>query len=166
MEESNLENSKKEGNISGKKEKIVMVGGGFDPLHFGHLLKLKSAKALGDKLIVALDGDGYLVKKKGKPFMPAEDRYMLMKELRCVDEVIMIGEGSIADAILQIKPDIYAHGGDKDSLDTLVPEEVEACKKVGCDIVFNVGGAKIRSSSDLLKDWVDWINSQNKKQED
>ena len=138
-----------------RKEKVVMVGGGFDPLHLGHLMKLKSAKALGDKLVVALDGDEYLIKKKGKVFMPAEDRFMIMKELKCVDEVIMIGKGSIADAILQIKPDIYAHGGYKDSIGTLVKEEVEACKKVGTEIVFNVGGAKIRSSSELLKRWVE-----------
>lgn len=138
-----------------KKEKVVMVSGGFDPLHLGHLMKLKAAKALGDKLIVVLDGDGYLEKKKGRPFMPAEDRYIIMKELRCVDEVIILGRGNIADAILNIKPDIYAHGGDKDSIEKLVPEEVEACKKAGVLMVFNVGGGKIRSSSELLNKWVE-----------
>jgi len=134
-----------------RREKIVMVGGSFDPLHLGHLLKLQAAKALGDKLLVVLDGEDYLVKKKGAAFLPTEDRVAILKEFECVDEVIVVGSGDNSAAIRHIKPDIYAHGGDKNSAHTLVPEEVAACKEVGCELVFDVGGQKIRSSSELLR---------------
>lgn len=131
-----------------------MVSGGFDPLHLGHLIHFQSAKALGDKLVVVIDGDEFLRNKKGKPFMPVEDRVAIIKELRCVDEVLVMGTGLITDAILHIKPNILAKGGDRNSLKTIPREERAACKKVGCTIVFNVGGGKIRASSDLLRDWV------------
>ncbi|HLD97895.1 MAG TPA: adenylyltransferase/cytidyltransferase family protein [Candidatus Nanoarchaeia archaeon] len=142
------------------KKRVVMVSGGFDPLHLGHLLSFQAAKALGDKLIVVIDGDEFLVKKKGAPFMPVEDRVAIIKELRCVDEVVVIGDGDISDAIIHIKPDVFANGGDKNSLETIPKEEREACEKVGCKIVFNVGGGKIRSSSVLLDNWIK-NNSKN-----
>ena len=145
---------------SQKKQRVVMVSGGFDPFHLGHLLSFQAAKALGDKLVVVIDGDDFLKKKKGSFFMPLEDRVAIIKELKCVDEVIVIGDGEIDDAILHIKPDIFAKGGDRNSLDTIPKAEKDACEKVGCKIVFNVGGGKIRSSSDLLDRWVK-LNSSN-----
>lgn len=162
MENKENINKKDESNTEPKrKETVVMVGGGFDPLHLGHLLQLKAAKALGDKLIVVLDADDWLKKKKGINFMPTEDRVAIMQELRCVDQVIIIGGGDPTDVILNLRPDIYAHGGDKDSISTMLPTEVEACKKVGCKIVFNMGGPKIRSSSHILKRWVDFQNNKS-----
>ncbi len=146
-----MENIKE--NNKQKKEKIVIVSGGFDPLHLGHLLSFQTAKKLGDKLIVIIDGDDFLIKKKGKVFMPIEDRVAIIKELRCVDDVVVIGNGDISDAILYIKPDIWANGGDKNTLESIPQSEAEACEKVGCKMVFNVGGGKIRSSSELLRKW-------------
>jgi len=138
-----------------KKETVVLVTGGYDPLHLGHLLSFKAAKALGNKLIVAIDGDDYLRKKKGASFMPIEDRVGIIQELKCVDQVIVIGDGDMSEAILAIKPDILANGGDRSSIKNLPKGEVAACKKVGCRMIFNVGGGKIRSSSDMLRQWVD-----------
>ena len=140
---------------NGKKtETVVLVTGGYDPLHIGHLLSFKAAKALGDKLIVAIDGNEYLRKKMGAPFLPIEDRVAIIQELRCVDQVIVIGDGDMSDAILAIKPDILANGGDRSSIKNLLKKEVGACRKIGCRMIFNVGGGKIRSSSDLLRQWV------------
>lgn len=139
-----------------KKEKIVMVSGGFDPFHLGHLLSFQAAKKLGDKLIVVIDGDGYLIKKKGAVFMPIEDRIAIIKELKCVDDVIVMGDGDLSETILYMKPDIFANGGDRSNLERIPITEREACEKVGCKIIFNVGGGgKLRSSSNLLKKWVD-----------
>jgi len=134
-----------------------MVSGGFDPLHSGHLIHFKEAKKLGDKLIVVIDGDSYLINKKGKIFMPIEDRVAIIKELRCVDEVIALekNKSNISEIILKIKPDILAKGGDIVNLDQFSKEEVEACKKINCKIVFGIGGKKIRASSELLKNWVE-----------
>ncbi len=147
-ENNNLKNN--------KNPVVVMVSGGFDPLHIGHLFSFQSAKSLGDKLIVVVDGDDFLIDKKGQPFMPLEDRVAIIKELRCVDEVIVMGRGEIDDAILNIRPNIFAKGGDRNSLSTIPNSEREACEKVGCKIVFNVGGGKIRSSSELLQKWVEF----------
>src|SRR3990167_3012816 len=144
-----------------KKEKIVMVSGGFDPLHLGHLLSFQAAKRLGDKLIVVIDGDEFLIKKKGAVFLPVEDRITIIKEFRCVDDVIVMGDGDLSETILHMKPDIFANGGDRGSLDRIPLTEREACEKVGCKIVFNVGGGnKLRSSSELLKKWVDHENKK------
>ncbi len=141
--------------LNGKKEKIVMVSGGFDPLHLGHLLSFQAAKRLGDKLVVVIDGDEYLIKKRGHVFMPIEDRIAIIRELECVDDVITMGDGDLSETILHMKPDIFANGGDKNLLEKIPSSEIEACEKVGCKIIFNVGGGnKLRSSSELLDRWV------------
>src|SRR6056300_143789 len=67
---------------------IVLVTGGFDPLHSGHIEYFKAAKKLGDKLVVGLNSDEWLTRKKGRPFMPFHERAAIIKELKCVDQVI------------------------------------------------------------------------------
>ena len=67
---------------------IVLVTGGFDPLHSGHIAYFKAAKSLGNKLIVGLNSDEWLTRKKGKPFMPFNERIEIINELSVVDEVI------------------------------------------------------------------------------
>ena len=68
--------------------KITVVSGGFDPIHSGHISYIKSAKAYGDYLIIALNSDQWLVNKKGKAFMPFEERKSVLENLKEVDEVI------------------------------------------------------------------------------
>ena len=67
--------------------KLVLVTGGFDPLHKGHLEYFKAAKKLGDKLIVGVNSDEWLTRKKGRPFMPFQDRIEIIKNLEMVDGV-------------------------------------------------------------------------------
>jgi len=136
------------------KPVIVAVSGGMDPLHVGHLRHLKAAKKLGDKLIVILNGDGWLKRKKGAVFMPSKDRKEIIEELECVDEVIIWDDGKdhVANALRKIRPNIFAKGGQYSSKNLPV-EEIKACEEIGCKIVYAVGGGKIRSSSKLLKDY-------------
>ena len=68
--------------------KIIIVSGGFDPIHSGHIAYFKAAKELGDNLIVALNSDDWLVNKKGKFFMPFEERKAIIEGLSSVDSVI------------------------------------------------------------------------------
>lgn len=147
-----------------KKEKVVVVSGGFDPIHVGHIRLMQEAKKLGDKLIVVLNNDHWFSIKGRELFMTDKERKEIIEALDCVDKVILTGhkpsdkvydrntrEYSVCREIEKIKPDIFANGGDRFKED--VPE-VETCNKLGIKMVFNVGrGGKIRSSSDLLKDY-------------
>ena len=86
--------------------KIIVVSGGFDPIHSGHIEYLKSAKEYGDKLIVALNSDSWLEKKKGKPFMTFNERKSILEAIEYVNEVINFEDdkkGSCINALLKIK---------------------------------------------------------------
>ena len=77
--------------------KIVLVTGGFDPLHSGHIKYLKTAKSLGDKLVVGINSDAWLTRKKGRPFMPIAERSSVIKEMSCVDEIVSFDDSYDAD---------------------------------------------------------------------
>ncbi|HNW71620.1 MAG TPA: adenylyltransferase/cytidyltransferase family protein [Candidatus Paceibacterota bacterium] len=152
-----------------KKEKIVAVSGGFDPIHIGHIRYMKEAKKLGDKLIVIINNDNWLRKKKGKEFMPEQDRKEIIEAINCVDKVVIsehkknAKDVSVCEELKKIKPHIFANGGDRFADD--IPE-FKLCNKLGIEMVFNVGhGGKIRSSSDLLKDYSKVVKrkTRNKK---
>lgn len=135
-----------------KKEIVVATSGGFDPLHVGHIRLIQEAKALGDKLVVIVNSDAWLKRKKGFVFMNLKHRMEMIKAITGVDEVMAWDDGSptVKGALRKLKPDIFAKGGDRGSLDK-VPE-AKVCEEIGCKIVFNVGkGGKVESSSWLLK---------------
>ncbi|MFA5095300.1 MAG: adenylyltransferase/cytidyltransferase family protein [Candidatus Paceibacterota bacterium] len=144
-----------------KGRKIVAVSGGFDPLHIGHIRMFQEAKKLGDKLIVILNNDNWF-KVKGKPvFMSHDERKEIIEALECVDKVVISSHKkntkdiSVSRELLKIKPHIFANGGDRKPEDVDIPfSEHKVCKKLGIEMVFNVGhGGKIRSSSELLKEY-------------
>lgn len=139
-----------------KKETTVAVSGGFDPIHIGHVRMFEKAKKLGDKLVVILNNDNWLKKKKGYSFMPQEERAEIIRHLRAVDKVIVTGhkpnptDMSVCAELKKIKPDIFANGGDRKPDGDPVPE-VELCKRLGIKMVYNVGhGGKVQSSSWLV----------------
>jgi len=148
------------------KKKVVMVSGGFDPIHIGHVRYIKEAKKLGDYLIVVLNNDNWLRMKKGKEFMNENERKEIIEAIIGVDEVIISGHTkntkdiSVCEEIRKIKPDIFANGGDRKPGGDPVPE-VAVCEKLGIEIVYNIGhGGKVRSSSELLKDYSKHIKSK------
>ena len=137
--------------------KIIVVSGGFDPLHSGHIAYFKSAKKLGDALVVALNSDEWLVNKKGKFFMPFNERKIIIENLSCVDSVIDFEDdslGSATNALIKVK-DLYpnddisfANGGDRNKGN--IPE----MSVDGVNFIFSVGGDdKKNSSSWILKKW-------------
>ncbi len=142
-----------------------MVSGGFDPVHIGHIRLFKDAKKLGDKLIVVLNNDHWLRKKKGKEFMLGVERKEIIEALACVDKVILSMHPkdpkymSVHKELKKLKPHIFANGGDRDLKNAHDPKsslykEMQVCKKLGTKMVYNVGrGGKVRSSSELLKNY-------------
>jgi len=137
-----------------KKKKLVMVSGGFDPVHVGHLEMFEEAKKLGDELLVVVNCDDWLMRKKGKKFMSSRDRARIISAFSCVDKVFVLetDRNDVSEAIEKWKPHIFANGGDRKA-EKDIPEAA-ICKKLGVKMVFNVGrSGKIRSSSDLLKSY-------------
>lgn len=142
--------------------KIILVTGGFDPLHSGHIAYFKEAKLLGDHLVVGLNSDEWLTRKKGRPFMPWNERASIIQELACVDEVIDFNDdaqGSACDAIAKILKTkgrdwkiVLANGGDRNV--TNIPEYVTYKDHPDVEFAWAVGGEdKKNSSSWILKSW-------------
>ena len=112
--------------------KIIVVSGGFDPIHKGHIALFNSAKALGDKLVVALNSDKWLQRKKGRSFMLFEERRLIVRNLQMVDEVFSFNDNdnTAIDALKKVKrhyPDdtiVFANGGDRGK-DNVPEQEVE-----------------------------------------
>lgn len=140
-----------------KKKIVVAVSGGFDPIHLGHLRMFKEAKKLGDKLVVIINSDGWLRRKKGAYFMTANERAEIIKEFECVDavEVLTSVKPDVSDALAKLKPAIFANGGDRKSEEDI--PEAEVCKKHKIEMVFNVGGKKVRSSSNMLESYCETV---------
>jgi len=140
-----------------KEKKIVMVSGGFDPVHIGHVRLFHEAKKLGDELVVVINNDNWLKLKKGFVFMPEHERKEIIEAFGPVDRVILSSheEGtddiSISKDILALRPHIFAKGGDRHTGNIPSPE-VLVCNEIGCVIVNDVGfGGKVQSSSELVK---------------
>mgnify|MGYP001331803023 CR=1 FL=1 len=136
---------------------IIVVSGGFDPIHSGHIEYLKSAKEHGDKLIVALNSDSWLEKKKGKPFMTFHERKSILEAIQYVDEVVDFEDdkkGSCINALKKIKelhPNnkiFFANGGDRNA------ENIPEMSVQGIEFLFGIGGDyKKNSSSWILNNW-------------
>jgi glycerol-3-phosphate cytidylyltransferase len=141
--------------VEGKRI-VVAVCGGFDPIHVGHVRHFKAAKALGDELIVMLNTDKWLKKKKGYVFMKFEERKEVIQSIRYVDRVVPyveLEDGCVAKTLEKYKPDIFAKGGDR-TVDNIPKDEVEVCKRLGIKLVTGVGGEKTQSSSWLVNNAV------------
>ena len=137
--------------------KIAVISGGFDPLHSGHINLLESASAYGQKLVVLLNSDEWLTRKKGRPFMPFEERALIIQRMDMVDNVYAVDDedGSVTKG-LELVRDAFGHqhdyifcnGGDrgKDNIPEMAVE--------GYEFKFAVGGEhKANSSSWILKEW-------------
>ena len=145
MNKKNKSTSKK---IIKKKSVVVAVSGGFDPIHIGHVRMFEKAKKLGDKLVVIINCDDWLVRKKGFAFMPEKERKEIIMALKPVDDVYIhhSKDHHVNDAIKKLKPHIFANGGDRKNINDI--PEAEVCKNLGIKMVFNIGhGGKVQSSS-------------------
>ena len=139
------------------KGTIVMTSGAFDPIHPGHISCFQESKKLGDILVVAVNGDWFLTKKKGKPFQDLATRSLIVSGIRGVDYVIPFEiEGDIGQSktLAAVRPHIFTKGGNRSSLKMLPQQEAEFIKRNNIQVKYGVGVNKIWSSSDFLEQWV------------
>jgi len=137
---------------------IVLVTGGFDPVHSGHMAYIEEARALGDILVVGINSDQWLARKKGRCFMPQKERFAVMQNIKGVDFVIDFddSDGSARRAIWMVRQSyprdriIFANGGDR--TDVNIPEmDVDDSN---LEFRFGVGGGNKRNSSSwILEEW-------------
>jgi cytidyltransferase-like protein len=153
------------------KGKVAMTSGGFDPLHAGHtssILESREIKELKNTqnilMIVSVNGDDFLRLKKGKPFLPHQERVDIINSLKGVDITIPFNPSDRTDmtqceSLEAIKPDYFTKGGDRDGIESI--PEWDTCVKDNIEIVTNVGKDKIISSTQILQDWVDFANKRD-----
>ena len=131
-------------------KKTIMVSGGFDPPHIGHIRMFKEASKWG-KLIVAINSDEWLLRKKGYVFMPWKERAEIIKEFSSVSFVTSFDDSddTACGAIIQMKPSAFANGGDRRKENT---PEMDLCEKLDIQMLWGIGGKdKPQSSSWLVK---------------
>ena len=140
---------------------LYTTSGGFDPMHVGHLRCIQGTVQLARSsdcqeepagiVIIIVNGDGFLDRKKGYSFMPHEERMEIIAGIEGVDFVTGWDDGGqfVTGAIEILRPSFFTKGGDRDTSKN-VPE-FDLCEEIGCKVIFNVGGGKIQSSSELVE---------------
>ena len=130
------------------KKKLIAVSGGFDPIHKGHIRMIREAAKLGD-VVVILNSDDWLERKKGYKFMNFEERSYIAGSIKGVimKSGVDDSDGTVCEALRRIKPDAFANGGDR--YDTNTPE-MDVCKELGIEMLWNIGGGKEQSSSSIV----------------
>lgn len=130
------------------EKKKIALSGGFDPIHVGHVRMIKEASNYGD-VIVFVNSDEWLERKKGYIFMPFEERKEIISSIKGVVKVFKAkdDDNSVCESLFEHVPDYFGNGGDRKNENT---PEIQTCKKLGIELIWNLGGGKIQSSSDLV----------------
>jgi cytidyltransferase-like protein len=128
--------------------KRIMVSGGFDPIHIGHVRMIQEAAKHGP-VVVAVNSDDWLMRKKGYVFMPWTERAEIVESIKGVKYAVAVNDSddTVCDAIKEEHPHAFANGGDRKGDNT---PEVALCNEMGIELIWNIGGGKIQSSSDLV----------------
>ena len=139
------------------RNKTIMVSGGFDPVHVGHMRMIREASRWGD-VVVVINSDEWLIRKKGYVFMPWEERAEIMGNIKGVRLVTNVddSDGTVCKAIQRHRPDAFANGGDRKKNNT---PEMEVCDDLGIQMLWGIGGTtKPQSSSWLVSKAMEKLN--------
>jgi len=139
-------------------KKVIITSGFFNPLHIGHVNLIRESKKLGDFLVVIVNNDEQVKIKGSVPFMPEQERIEIIRALRYTDDVILAvdKDRTVAESLIFIAKKysnaelFFAKGGDR-NYGNLPENEIKVCEKFKIEVVNNVGGDKVQSSSWLLK---------------
>ena len=133
----------------GYSKKSIMVSGGFDPIHKGHIRMIREAAKKGEVLVI-VNSDEWLMRKKGFVFMPFEERVEIIKSIKGVTSSLGIddSDNTVCEALRKYRPDYFANGGDRTNTNT---PEMAVCEELGIEMLWEVGGGKVQSSSALAK---------------
>ena len=140
------------------KKNIIILSGGFDPIHKGHIRMFKEASMNG-MVVAGLNSDNWLIRKKGKFFMPFKERKEILESIKYIDLVKSFNDSddTACDLIHKINSEFsdkynifFGNGGDRTNQTT---PEINFCNDNNIDLIWGLGGGKIQSSSDLLKNW-------------
>ena len=145
------------------EQKIIILSGGFAPVHVGHLRMFKAAKEdYGATVVVGVNSDEWLCRKKGQPFMPLTERLEIIKGFKYVDYVYSFDDDdeTACDLIRKITQmygefqgsDTHIYFGNGGDRTTDTTPEMDYCEERGVELIWNVGGGKVQSSSDLIRD--------------
>jgi cytidyltransferase-like protein len=126
----------------------VAVSGGFDPPHAGHIRMIQEATQFGE-VIVVLNSDDWLMRKKGYVFMPWAERAEILSAIKGVIKVVPVddNDGTVCEALKREKPTYFANGGDRSDKNT---PELSVCRENNITMIWGIGGGKIQSSSELI----------------
>lgn len=138
--------------------RLIAVSGGFDPIHEGHIQMLEHAEYYGD-VVVILNSDAWLIRKKGAFFQPYEVRKKIIESIRYVSFVVPAydEDGTVCENLRELKPHYFANGGDRERDNT---PEVKICLELGIDCLWGLGGHNVTHSSQLLKRWASLVSSK------
>ena len=131
-----------------KRIPTIAVSGGFDPIHKGHVQMIREAAEYGN-VIVFLNSDDWLIRKKGYKFMSFEERAYIVGSIKGVTVISNVDDtdNSVCTGLMRFKPDYFANGGDRFEINT---PEMSICEELGIQMLWNIGGGKIQSSSELV----------------
>ena len=136
---------------------VVCTSGGYDPIHPGHITCIVESKKLGDTLVVVVNDDAFLRRKKGKAFQDLDTRCAIVSGIRGVDYVVPFrapeGDSTVAEALRAIRPRYFTKGGDRVAGKTMPASEESVCREFDIEIRDGVGRDKQWSSSDFLAEW-------------
>lgn len=136
-------------NVSNIKRKMIAISGGMDPTTIAHCRLIKDAATYGD-VVVILNSDAWLLRKKGYKFMPWEERAEILMAIKGVTDVVQVDDSdeTVCEALRRIRPDYFANGGDRKVGNT---PEGDVCAELGIEMLWGVGGTdKVQSSSWLI----------------
>ena len=129
-------------------KKTIVVSGGFDPVHVGHVRMIRAAAEYGD-VIVVINSDDWLMRKKGYIFMPWSQRREIIESIIGVHEVATVDDtdGTVCEALKRLQPALFGNGGDRTNKNT---PEMQVCEDLDIDMLWALGGDKVQSSSVLV----------------